>query len=309
MSYFCRNLFEMFASDSHRNIVELRNEISSLKEDINNFQVQQILTYASQNEEFANNYKDELKYIKVYGMTPFPYENVRQLGEVEGGYEKGMPYVIHKNKKLFFPKTWNLSYARQTYRNYIENENLLGGGFKRVAPHRYQTDDFCVEEGDIVIDLGCAEALFALDSVEKAGKVVVVESDVQWIDALKATFEPYGDKCRIVNRIVSGIDSTDSITLKTMLENEGDSPVFLKMDIEGYEYETLVGSSDFLRARHNMKIACCTYHKSNDAERISTLLASLGYKCEFSEGSMLFPYDIREFCAPYFRKGLVRAEK
>lgn len=312
-SFLIRNLFELFAFDIQRHrqqLADLEQQISILNNEIDNLKlVQSIMSYSIMNKSFASDFCKELDYLATNGITPFPYENLKTVGVIEGGKENGLPYVIHNGKKLFFPQEMDLCSAKDTYRNYIENENLLGGGYKRLAPHQYQTDDFHVDEGDVVIDLGCAEALFALDVIDKASKIYLVESDPKWLDALHATFDKYGEKCTIVNKLVADIDSPDTVSLKTILSNDGNKPVFIKMDIEGYEYETLSGSCEFLRNRNNIKIACCTYHKANDADRISALFDSLGYNYGFSEGVMLFYYDRENLIAPYFRKGIIRAQK
>jgi len=313
LSYFVRNLFEMFASDiqeQHRQeIANLKQDISSLYDAINDFQVQTIMEYANNNPSFANEFQAELKYIQQNGISAFPYESIKRIGSIDGGYENGLPFVIHNNKKLFFPADVDLYTAKSKYRDYIEKENLLGGNFRSKSPHQYQTGSFCVQAGDTVVDLGCAEALFALDVIDKAKKVILVESDSTWLSALQATFAPYQDKCTIINKLVSNEDSSNTVTLRTLLNDNEHNGTFIKMDIEGYEYDTLSGASDYLLNANNLKIACCTYHHAIDAERISKLLNSLNFKYEFSEGHMLFHYDIRHFSAPYFRKGLIRAFK
>ena len=46
----------------------------------------------------------------------------------------------------------------------------------RKSPHSYVNDTFKVEAGDVVLDVGSAEGLFALDNIELATKVYVFES-------------------------------------------------------------------------------------------------------------------------------------
>jgi 16S rRNA A1518/A1519 N6-dimethyltransferase RsmA/KsgA/DIM1 with predicted DNA glycosylase/AP lyase activity len=65
----------------------------------------------------------------------------------------------------------------------------LGGGYMEKMPHQYQTSYFQVKKNDILLDVGCAEALFSLDVIDKVKKVILFESDSVWFDPLKATFE------------------------------------------------------------------------------------------------------------------------
>lgn len=63
-------------------------------------------------------------------------------------------------------------------------------------------------------------------------------------------------------------------------------------------------SLDFLRQRKT-KIACCTYHRQNDADALAQMLENAGFRTSFSDGWMLLPMNgIRH---PYFRRGVIRA--
>ena len=71
---------------------------------------------------------------------------------------------------MYFPETYPVNWAEDLYKNYIETENILGGNYKEKSPHQYQTDEFYIKEGDILLDIGSAEALVALDVIEKVKK-------------------------------------------------------------------------------------------------------------------------------------------
>lgn len=116
------------------------------------------------------------------------------------------------------------------------------------------------------MDIGAAEGLLSLDCVETACKVYIVEADPVWIPALTATFEPWKDKCIIVNKFVSDHNDNTNIRLDTLLCNESNHQLFIKMDIEGGETNVLNASKEWLTSLKNMKLACCTYHHHNDAK-------------------------------------------
>ena len=254
-------------------------------------------------------YEAEVNYILKNGLKVFPYKQINNVEEIESGFDNHykLPYVLHKQKRLYFPKSYTIDFCVSMYRSYIGDECLLGGKYREKQPHQYLTESFCVEEGDVLVDVGCAEALLSLDSIDKVRKVYLFEADPIWLPALKATFKDYSDKVILINKYVSDKDSNATITLKTALKDEYSSRLFIKMDIEGAELSVLKGSKDFFKNRSNVKLACCTYHKYMDEIEIPVLMEEMGYNYEFSDGYMLFLYakDIRY---PYFRHGLVRAK-
>lgn len=258
----------------------------------------------------SNQYKAESLYIQKNGLTVFPYRRIREMPPVEGGFDEALklPYVIHKGKRLYFPRSYSVDKCVKVYESYISEECLLGGTFREKQPHQYLTDVFAVEEGDVLVDVGCAEALLSLDSIEKVSRVYLFEGEAKWIPALNATFKDYMYKVVIINKYVSDQDTDTTITLKTALRNEQGKRLFIKMDIEGVEVNVLNGSRDYLGNTSNIKIACCTYHKQHDDEEIPQILSELGFDYEFSDGYMLFLQDVN-LQYPYFRHGLVRARK
>lgn len=255
-------------------------------------------------------YREESLYILKNGFKVFPYRLVNEKPSVVGGIDEALqlPYVIHKGKRLYFPHSYSIEKCLSMYESYICEECLLGGKFRKKQPHQYLTETFTVEEGDVLVDVGCAEALLSLDNIEKVSKVYLFEFEPMWIPALNATFKDYMHKVVIINKYVSGQDTDTTITLKSALRNEHGKQLFIKMDIEGAEVEVLNGSRDFLSETSNIKIACCTYHKQHDEEKIPKILSELGYSYEFSDGYMLF-YADTDMRYPYFRHGLVRARK
>lgn len=239
-----------------------------------------------------------------------PYKMISSPLKVKSGFDwrKGLPFVEHVGKKLFFPAHYSEDFCEYFYRGYIEKECLLGGWYREKQPHQYESSNCKVEKDDVLVDVGCAEALFALDHIDKVSKAYLIESDDKWIPALKATFHDYLDKVIIVKKQIAGIDSEETVTLKTLLQNDLKNPLYIKMDIEGAEAGVLNSSKDFLESANNVKMAVCTYHRLEDADSFSHLFEEMGYDYEFSEGYM-YLYRNCNPVYPYFRRGIIRGWK
>ncbi len=278
--------------------------------------VKQELLYYKLKDYFVNHpsdaYTEEVQYLSKLGhVCVFPYAQAKTLTDVTYGYDaaKQLPYVLHDNaKKLYFPRAWEPKQAKQVYLNYIQVENLLGGDYTTKSPHKYQSDRVFVKEGDVVIDIGAAEALFALGVVDKAARVIIIESEPEWLEPLQATFEPYINKVELINKRVSDRDSLQEITLASCLKNINLNRLFIKMDIEGYETALVENNQDLFGANIDISVVCCTYHKSTDATTLKGNFDGWGYHTEFSDGYMLFYWD-EMIAPPFFRKGVLRASK
>ena len=285
------------------------SDYKDIRQSILQCKKQIICNYYNIHPTEAKNYKEELNYLNsVDFIDPFPYPTIKHCKNVQSGFDekKFMSFVLHNGKKMYFPKGWNTDNAVNYYLRFIERENILGGEFTTKSPHLYQSDLVHVDEGDIVVDAGAAEGLFALDNVEKAKFIYLLEVEPEWIEALKASFEPYKEKVQIVPKFLSNIDSKNNITLSSLLENKMHETFFIKMDIEGVEEDVLSSNEIFLDSENTIKISCCTYHCKDHATTIPALLNKHGFKTEMSDGFMVFYWD-PNLNAPYFRKGLVRA--
>lgn len=299
---FFKNIYHMFTFNSKEKYVKDDQRFDNQKI------INEMMLYYIDTKDW--DYSSEFRSFVDNGVSNFPYQKCKEFGKVCGGYNKTLklPYVLHKQKKLYFSKDINLESALNKYKNYIEVECLLGGGYMEKAPHQYQTDTFRVEKGDILVDVGCAEALLSLDVIDKVSHIYLIEGDSRWIPALEATFAPYKDKVTIINKYVTDKDSDNTIKLSTILKKEFGKNMFIKMDIEGFETSVLKSSVDLFSNNPNIKCACCTYHRNGDEVKIKDYFEKLSYKTEFSDGVMYFDmYD--EPTPPYFRKGLIRAKK
>ena len=247
-------------------------------------------------------YADEIAALRVLpDMTTFPYFEQRESTCVSTGYDNNtkMSYVIHKGRRLYFRK--DMGDVAVAYRYEVDCEGLLGTGRLQKSPHSYVDAKHFVEKGDVVLDVGCAEALFGLDSLDIASKVYLFECNPKWQAALQCTFGAYSEKVAMVSKLVSDKTDDENIRLEDAVKEASDVVFFVKMDIEGWEQTVIRASRDFLTS-HMVKLSVCTYHRQEDAETISAMLKDMGFSVRFSDGYMLFGNQ-----SPYFRKGMIYA--
>lgn len=318
--WLIKNICCLVRCDIYKEIETLKMEIETLKYKQDNFADndgriylnhlrRKIIGYYMVNPELQDEYSSEISYIKKTNDLIFPYKKIKNMDAPIAAIDSeiNMPYVIHNGKRLYFPSRITLEQAQYLYCYYVENECILGSGYREKEPHKYESESVKVEEGDVLLDIGCAEALFTLEHIEKIKKAYLVESDPYWAGALNETFKPYADKVTIVQKFISDKDTEESITLETLLKDEVTNNIFIKMDIEGCEHLVIKSSVKFLAGIKNAKIACCTYHRDNDFNEISAVLKDNGFSIEASDGYMIFPFG-GELQPPYFRKGVLRAK-
>ena len=246
--------------------------------------------------------KEILTYLKHNNISYFPYNFVKKYRSVNIVVYKdennGMNYVLHDGKCLYFKRGWTEDEIRQYYMGLLVEQDL-------ASPHRYETSDFKVEQGDIVVDAGVAEGNFALSVVDRAKKLYLFEPDSEWVEPLLLTFAPFKEKVTIEHSYISAkSNGTTEISLDDYF---GDKKIdFIKADIEGAEPLLLEGAKRIME-KDSPKIAICTYHRQDDAENCKKILESSGYGAIFSNGYMLYLVD--NLMPPYIRKCLIRAQK
>ncbi|MDR1377905.1 MAG: FkbM family methyltransferase [Synergistaceae bacterium] len=230
------------------------------------------------------------------------------------GYDTrhGLNYAFYSDgefagTRLYYPNT-DISKLNKYERYIIET----GADFRIKAqemdinsPHRYVTAEnpiigtiypppqqhptaqptpFFVSEGEIVADVGCEAANFALSVAGVAKTLYLFEGDSKWTSCLKATFEPYSDKTNVISKYISDVSSDSTITLDDYFQNKEVN--FIKMDVEGFERRCLAGAKKLLK-RDNVRWSVCVYHRLDDAEVIGKIFADAGYETEFTPGWML----------------------
>ena len=251
-------------------------------------------------------YKSEIQFFRkttrhdhIYSIIfPYPYIKTLPSESIQVFFDnnKGLFFVIHEGKRLYFKKELNTEdKVRNTYYCvYIEQH--------KESPHCYLNEQFNIK-GGVMLDVGAAEGLLGLMLIEKLDKLYIFESEEEWIDALRATFDPWKEKVVIVNKYVSDKNEGNYITLDAIIKDEVIE--LIKIDVEGAEQEILSGASDTLKK--TKKLCICTYHKNRDEIVLNEYLKKIGWITSFSNNYMLFTYS--KLCPPYFRKCLIRAER
>jgi hypothetical protein len=246
--------------------------------------------------------KDVTKYIEnnEVRILPYKFHSSYSPGTIEVIYdrEKGMRYVLQDGKRLYFKKRWGEKKIRRSYCDLMREQDL-------ESPHRYLTDSFTIGKDDVLADIGAAEGNFSLAVIENIKKVYIFEYDKEWIEALNATFAPWAEKVKIINKFVSDRNDSKNIRLDTFFEYNRDVS-FFKIDVDGAESVVLSSCEKVFNSHHAFKIALCTYHKHDDEKDFSLLLKEYGFTVTPSKGYMINYYD-KKLKAPYLRRGLIRA--
>lgn len=224
----------------------------------------------------------------IAGNSPYPYlwkrEYDQQHYEVNVDNTNGLPYVVHNRKKLYFKRDMIAS-VEDAYRGLLIERD------KRSA-HRY-VDSYDDLKGKTLLDIGAAEAIFTLDTIEYIDHAYLFECDESWIEALEATFAPYKEKITIVRKYVSNVDDIDNITLDTYFADKDISHLFIKMDIEGYERKALDGAAYILSHGKHVSGSVCIYHLPDDPEVIGNILRKYGLQTLIQSGYLYMSREMR----------------
>lgn len=262
-----------------------------------------IKTFFLNNSEYGNQFLREIEHAVNKSPDLIPYAFIEGYDaskiSVNKDQDKQLFYVWHLGKRLFFPRDMDKENVQSLYNGLLIEQD-------QRSPHRYLTDDFNFHSGDIVVDVGSAEGMLALELVEQAQRAFLFEPEERWLEALRATFEPYQEKVVIVNKRVSDRIGEIETTIDAYIR-DADRGLFIKIDVEGAEAAVLAGASETLK-KDNIQIVCCTYHQQDDAVKFETFFRELAFKTEFSTGYMLLRNDVL-LKPPFFRKGVIRAAK
>lgn len=244
-----------------------------------------------------------LKFVKDIGIATFPYPYIYNYNQNSVKVYKNIAidllYVVYEGKHLYYKRGL-------TELEIKENYNFLSIEQDKESPHRYLTDSYSVNDGDVVLDIGAAEGNFSLSIVEKVSQLYIFETDPEWIEALQATFAPWRDKVNLINKYVSNTIGGNNITIDAFFSEKA-FVNFLKIDAEGAEETILEGAAKVLSQNEKLKVAITTYHKQNDNIVLADILKKYHFKIAYSKGFMFFLEDKQK--PPYVRKGLIRATK
>lgn len=201
--------------------------------------------------------QETLAYWKNHRLSVFnQFEDCEYetYSEVKYDMVESMPYIIFENKKMYFPSDY--IFCEKNGKKYIKSilsEQTL------QSPHLYIKDKNIIKPGCVMVDAGVCEGNFALRFIDIVSKMYLIEPDRRWLKALKLTFRDYYDKVIFCEKMLAKENTKNSITLDTLVQEDID---FLKMDIEGFEIEGLLGGAETLR-RSNANCSICSYHNAD----------------------------------------------
>jgi FkbM family methyltransferase len=179
--------------------------------------------------------------------------------------------------------------------------------FGKHSWHRYEIPETTICKGDVLVDVGAAEGLFSLKHVKKCKSIYAIEPLPVFTRSLAMTFQQspnvvifpcaVGNETKDVfisnNSKFSKISEIDGIKIKIDTLDRllnGIHIDYLKTDIEGYEYEMLLGAKNLIK-QCKPRMAITIYHPGQDGWSIIKLVKEIepSYKykvkgIDFAEG-------------------------
>lgn len=239
--------------------------------------------------------------VRMY-CYPFYDEYMEQDVPVSYDGERGLYYGMCFGRRMYLARRYDTPRKAGLYFQYACMEQ------DARSPHRYITEYFSVGKGEVGIDIGAAEGIFALQVIDDVEHIYLIEADEDWREALEATFCKDRDKVTIIQGYVSDTDQNGNISLDTLF---GEQKIdFIKMDIEGAERRALQGARRLVK-RCTPKMAVCTYHNAEDERVIRAWLEAAGsYAVTNSPGYVVCQgeWELEHLESVGFRRALLWAE-
>ena len=103
-------------------------------------------------------FETELSVLIHHGPIGIPYEwAVEQKADsiqVLRDDTLKLPYVQHRNHKIYYPEVMTEEEIKHLYNNVVNIEQDIR------SPHCYLTNTFSIDKGEIVVDCGASEGFF-----------------------------------------------------------------------------------------------------------------------------------------------------
>lgn len=219
-----------------------------------------------------------------------------------GGLKIIPPDNLPKDATVYLAVKWHQEEIKnQLVSLGISNEKIINVGALLIdlANKQYFDESFLPHvDNEVFVDIGClngetsknfvkwtngiyshiycfeADPHNAVDCEEKmrdfSGKVTIIKKAVAEKNGT-ASFVSFQNGC---SKIGEGSISVETVTLDSVMLDK--NPTFLKMDIEGGEYQALKGAEKIIRELHP-KLAISVYHLPSDIYDIPALILSDGF--------------------------------
>ena len=215
--------------------------------------------------------------------------------------EQDMKYVPYKGLRMYFPSGWGDQRICDYYNSLLAEQD-------DYSPHCYKKNGFTVSRGDVILDIGAAEGIFAIDHLNEAKFIYLIESDEKWVKALKQTFRDHEDKVKIIyGKVCKRKEEDIDVVLDDLFH--GMEINYIKMDIEGYEREALEGAKELLIVSEHLTCAICSYHEQIAQEWITAFLQERGFVTDHSRGYICPDWCIEGRIEAQLRRGIVFGKK
>ncbi len=244
-----------------------------------------------------NELNKALAFMGRHGLTSYPasymlkYKNMSV--DLIRDEELHLEYCWHNGRKLYFTDAFDRDRIIRLYRSLVTEQDVN-------SAHRYITHAECMKDVTL-LDVGSAEGIFSLDHIEDVKHVYLFEAEPYWIKALEATFAPWKHKVTIIKKYIGSTDKEGYTTIDEFMKDKTFEKLFIKMDIEGAEWEALQGAQKTLGMQANIQLAVCTYHRLGDPEKFNEFLGRNHFTTSFSEGFL--------FWGRRLSKAVIRGEK
>ena len=255
-------------------------------------------------------YLNKNKFLSIFVKSAYLLGFVHIYNKIVYHHDKKHPTdQMIESKKYFYEnidridincKQLEDDISRSVYKNIIQyritHDSKLRGKYNKKNQY-FPEDLINIHEGEVFIDCGAyiGDTIISFIHIAKKGfkKIIAFEPDLKNSQCIKKIDE----RIVVINAAVwkedtdlyfeDGLDSSSKICeggKKRIKAYKIDSlpecadATFIKMDIEGAEYNALLGAYNTIK-KQKPTLAVCIYHSDEDMIRIQELIASwnLGY--------------------------------
>lgn len=250
------------------------------------------------NKDVSDEVKQVLRWLECHNIRMLPYDFVDSYIDmnIDVIEENGWLYVLYAGRKLYFPRSFSEAEVKDYYQILLAEQD-------ENSPHKYFDKSYNVTEESIFIDVGAAEGFIGLCHIDEVQKLILIEADIAWVEALKKTFEPYADKVQIVHSYASDKHGDTETTLDEFMDEV--AQYVIKIDVEGAEMKVLSGIK-VEKLKAGSKIAVCAYHRQEDEDDLGEYLKRNNFYFKHTDGFVLSTWG--GYREPFLRRGVMRGE-